>query len=234
MAAACAFAMVGAFALFGCSTRRAEADEPKADEPKADREAVGYSCSPRTRCRRRWTPCRSSAGPRLGHVQGRELPVLGRLNEQLAGGAYADVLISAGEWTRPWTARRSTDLNASICSERPGVMVTGDRSWREVRRQRASARPTATGDYAPWPWATSPCRPATTPTRPLSTVGCYTDPSGKTMATSRARAARSAARRSTARGEPTSVGLNLLARCPRRSANSAVERRAVERAALYP
>ena len=41
MAAACAFAMVGAFALFGCSTGEQKADEPKADEPKAEsHEAV--------------------------------------------------------------------------------------------------------------------------------------------------------------------------------------------------
>ena len=41
MAAACAFAMVGAFALFGCSSTEQKADEPKADEPKAEsHEAV--------------------------------------------------------------------------------------------------------------------------------------------------------------------------------------------------
>ena len=104
LAAACAFAMVSAFALFGCSApAEQKADEPQQQaEPQADtekHEAVELQLFAANSLSKAMDAVQQLYTQDHDWVTFKDTQYLssGELNEQLAGGAYADVLISASK-----------------------------------------------------------------------------------------------------------------------------------------
>ena len=108
----------------------------------------------------------------------------GELNEQLAGGAYADVLISASK------AKMDEAVDGGYVDEATRfdlfkndlVMVTGENSELAAKYgadQSFTLADVATGNYAVAVGDES-VPAGNYADQALSTVGCYTDPSGKT------------------------------------------------------
>ena len=156
MAAACAFAMVGAFALFGCSSTEQKADEPKADEPKAEsHEAVELQLFAANSLSKAMDAVQELYTQDHDWVTFKDTQYLssGELNEQLAGGAYADVLISASK------AKMDEAVDGGYVDEASRfdmfrndlVMVTGENSELAAKYgadQSFTLADVATGDYA--------------------------------------------------------------------------------------
>ena len=188
MAAACAFAMVGAFALFGCSSNQTKADEPKADEPKAEsHEAVELQLFAANSLSKAMDAVQQLYVQDHDWVTFKDTQYLssGELNEQLAGGAYADVLISASK------AKMDEAVEGGYVDEATRfdlfkndlVMVTGENSELATKSadQSFTLEDVATGDYAVAVGDES-VPAGNYADQALSTVGCYTDPSAKTGA----------------------------------------------------
>lgn len=188
MAAACAFAMVGAFALFGCSSNETKADEPKAEEPKAEsHEAVELQLFAANSLSKAMDAVQQLYAQDHDWVTFKDTQYLssGELNEQLAGGAYADVLISASK------AKMDEAVEGGYVDEATRfdlfkndlVMVTGENSELATKYadQSFTLEDVATGDYAVAVGDES-VPAGNYADQALSTVGCYTDPSGKTGA----------------------------------------------------
>ena len=187
MAAACAFAMVGAFALFGCSTGEQKADEPKADEPKAEsHEAVELQLFAANSLSKAMDAVQElyTQDHDWGTFKDTQYLSSGELNEQLAGGAYADVLISASK------AKMDEAVDGGYVDEATRfdlfkndlVMVTGENSELAAKYgadQSFTLADVATGNYAVAVGDES-VPAGNYADQALSTVGCYTDPSGKT------------------------------------------------------
>ena len=189
MAAACAFAMVGAFALFGCSTGEQKADEPKADEPKAEsHEAVELQLFAANSLSKAMDAVQELYTQDHDWVTFKDTQYLssGELNEQLAGGAYADVLISASK------AKMDEAVDGGYVDEASRfdmfrndlVMVTGENSELAAKYgadQSFTLADVATGDYAvavgdeSVPAGNYACQS-------LTTVGSYIEPDGATGA----------------------------------------------------
>lgn len=185
MAAACAFAMVGAFALFGCSSNETKADEPKAEEPKAEsHEAVELQLFAANSLSKAMDAVQQLYAQDHDWVTFKDTQYLssGELNEQLAGGAYADVLISASK------AKMDEAVEGGYVDEATRfdlfkndlVMVTGENSELATKYadQSFTLEDVATGDYAVAVGDES-VPAGNYADQALSTVGCYTDPSGK-------------------------------------------------------
>lgn len=186
MAVVCAFAMVGAFALFGCAGGEQKTDEPKADEPKAEsHEAVELQLFAANSLSKAMDAVQELYMQDHDWVTFKDTQYLssGELNEQLAGGAYADVLISASK------AKMDDAVNAGYVDETTRfdmfkndlVMVTGENSELAAKYgadQSFTLADVATGDYAVAVGDES-VPAGNYADQALSTVGCYLDPSGK-------------------------------------------------------
>ena len=99
LAAVCAFAMMGAFALAGCSSNTApqKAEEPQQTEEQ--HEAVELQLFAANSLSKAMDAVQQLYAQDHDWVTFKDTQYLssGELNEQLAGGAYADVLISASK-----------------------------------------------------------------------------------------------------------------------------------------
>lgn len=189
VAAACAFAMVGAFALFGCSSNEQKADEPKADEPKTEQhEAVELQLFAANSLQKAMDAVQQLYAQDHDWVTFKDTQYLssGELNEQLAGGAYADMLISASK------AKMDEAVEGGYVDEATRfdmfkndlVMVTGESSELATKygtEQNFTLDDVATGNYAVAVGDES-VPAGNYADQALSTVGCYVDPSGKTGA----------------------------------------------------
>lgn len=187
IAAACALSLVGAFSLFGCSSGDQKAAESKPEEPKAEQtenhEAVELQLFAANSLSKAMDAVQQLYAQDHSWVTFKDTQYLssGELNEQLAGGAYADVLISASK------AKMDEAVDGGYVDETTRfdmfkndlVMVVGENS--DLAGKELSLDDIATGQYTvavgdeSVPAGNYACQA-------LSTVGCYTDPSGKTGA----------------------------------------------------
>ena len=190
MAAVCAFAMVGAFALFGCASGEPKADESqKSEEPKAEQhEAVELQLFAANSLSKAMDAVQQLYAQDHDWVTFKDTQYLssGELNEQLAGGAYADVLISASK------AKMDEAVEGGYVDETTRfdlfkndlVMVTGESSELAAKYgadQNFTLADVATGNYAVAVGDES-VPAGNYADQALSTVSCYIDPSGKTGA----------------------------------------------------
>lgn len=101
LAAACAFALVGAFALAGCSAPEQKSESQQSQEPAKDEkhEAVELQLFAANSLSKAMDAVQQLYAKDHSWVTFKDTQYLssGELNEQLAGGAYADVLISASK-----------------------------------------------------------------------------------------------------------------------------------------
>ena len=112
LASVCAFALVGAFALAGCSSnteqQAGETQKPAEEQAKSEsHEAVELQLFAANSLSKAMDAVQELYTQDHTWVTFKDTQYLssGELNEQLAGGAYADVLISAVQgprWTMPW------------------------------------------------------------------------------------------------------------------------------------
>ncbi|MBU5405056.1 extracellular solute-binding protein [Paraeggerthella hongkongensis] len=132
LAAACAFAMVGAFALFGCSS------EPKAEEPQnaenqsnaESHEAVELQIFAANSLSKAMEEVQALYKQDHGWVSfaDTQYEASGTLNEMLGAGSYADVLITASKATMD-TAVNSNYVDAATRFDmftNELVLVTGE------------------------------------------------------------------------------------------------------------
>ena len=99
LAGAFAFALVGAFALPGCSSGTQES-EPQADEPAAAEEAVELQMFAANSLEKAMDEVQALYAEETGVTfADTQYEASGTLNEMLAGGAYADGLITASKGT---------------------------------------------------------------------------------------------------------------------------------------
>lgn len=95
----CAFALVGAFALPGCSSQRQEAEQP-AEEPAAAEETVELQMFAANSLEKAMDEVQALYTEETGVTfADTQYEASGTLNEMLAGGAYADGLITASKGT---------------------------------------------------------------------------------------------------------------------------------------
>lgn len=187
VAAACAFAMVGAFALFGCSSNDQKADEPKADEPKTEQhEAVELQLFAANSLSKAMDAVQELYTQDHDWVTFKDTQYLssGELNEQLAGGAYADVLISAskGKMDDAVSAGYVDEATRFDMFKNDLVMVTGESSELAAKYgadQSFTLEDVASGDYAVAVGDDS-VPAGNYANQALSTVNCFVDPDGKT------------------------------------------------------
>lgn len=187
VAAACAFAMVGAFALFGCSSNEQKADEPKADEPKTEQhEAVELQLFAANSLSKAMDAVQELYTQDHDWVTFKDTQYLssGELNEQLAGGAYADVLISAlkGKMDDAVSAGYVDEATRFDMFKNDLVMVTGESSELATKYgadQSFTLEDVASGDYAVAVGDDS-VPAGNYANQALSTVNCFVDPDGKT------------------------------------------------------
>ena len=104
LASVCAFAMVGAFALIGCSSnteqQAGETQKPAEEQAKSEsHEAVELQLFAANSLSKAMDAVQELYTQDHDWVTFKDTQYLssGELNEQLAGGAYADVLISASK-----------------------------------------------------------------------------------------------------------------------------------------
>ncbi|RDB69927.1 molybdate ABC transporter substrate-binding protein [Eggerthella sinensis] len=191
LAAACAFAMVGAFALFGCSApAEQKADEPQQQaEPQAEtekHEAVELQLFAANSLSKAMDAVQQLYTQDHDWVTFKDTQYLssGELNEQLAGGAYADVLISASKGKMDDAVEKGYVDEATRFDmfKNDLVMVAGEDSELAATYgadQNFTLDDIATGDY------TVAVGDASVPAgnyanQALSTIGCFTDADGKT------------------------------------------------------
>ena len=95
----CAFALVGAFALPGCSSQQQESEQP-AEEPAATEETVELQMFAANSLEKAMDEVQALYTEETGVTfADTQYEASGTLNEMLAGGAYADGLITASKGT---------------------------------------------------------------------------------------------------------------------------------------
>ena len=102
VAAVCAFAMVGAFALVGCSSGSSEqkSEEPQKTESQASGDAVElqvFAANSLSKAMEEVQKAYIEDGHSNVSFADTQYKASGELNEMLGGGAYADLLISASK-----------------------------------------------------------------------------------------------------------------------------------------
>ncbi|WP_449314433.1 molybdate ABC transporter substrate-binding protein [Rubneribacter sp.] len=120
MAAACAFAMVGAFALAGCSSSEPVAEEPTTTEPAEEQaadsaEAVElqvFAANSLSKAMEEVQAAYIADGHENVSFADTQYKSSGELNEMLGAGSYADLLISASKGSMD-TAEEEGYTNAS-------------------------------------------------------------------------------------------------------------------------
>lgn len=188
LAVACAFAMVGAFALFGCASNEQKADEPQAEEQAGteQHEAVELQLFAANSLSKAMDAVQQLYTQDHDWVTFKDTQYLssGELNEQLAGGAYADVLISASKGKMD-DAVEAGYVDASTrfdMFKNDLVMVTGENSELAAKYgadQSFTLADVATGTYSVAVGDDS-VPAGNYANQSLSTVSCFVDPDGKT------------------------------------------------------
>lgn len=192
LAAACTFALVGAFALVGCSS----SNEQQAAEPQQQAEdqankaeqhdAVELQLFAANSLSKAMDAVQELYAQDHAWVTFKDTQYLssGELNEQLAGGAYADVLISASKGKMDDAVEKGYVDEATRFDmfKNDLVMVAGEDT--ELAKtygadQSFTLDDLATGDYS------VAVGDASVPAgnyanQALSTIGCFTDADGKT------------------------------------------------------
>ena len=191
LASVLALSLVGAFALFGCSNGDQKAEEPQQQQQEPQQQSEGHEAVELQLFAANSLSKAMDAVQAL-YVQDHDWVTFkdtqylssGELNEQLAGGAYADVLISASK------AKMDEAVDGGYVDEATRfdlfkndlVMVTGENSELAAKYgadQSFTLADVATGNYAVAVGDES-VPAGNYADQALSTVGCYTDPSGKT------------------------------------------------------
>lgn len=184
LAATCAFAMVGVFALFGCSSapseepQKAEEQQPTS-EPAEQHEAVELQLFAANSLSKAMDAVQELYAQDHDWVTFKDTQYLssGELNEQLAGGAYADLLISASK------AKMDEAVEAGYVDESTRfdmfnndlVMVVGENS--DITE--LTLDDIATGEYTVAVGDDS-VPAGNYANQSLSTIGCYVAPDGAT------------------------------------------------------
>ena len=191
LASVLALSLVGAFALFGCSNGDQKAEEPQQQQQEPQQQSEGHEAVELQLFAANSLSKAMDAVQAL-YVQDHDWVTFkdtqylssGELNEQLAGGAYADVLISASK------AKMDEAVDGGYVDEATRfdlfkndlVMVTGENSELAAKYgadQSFTLADVATGNYAVAVGDES-VPAGNYADQALSTVGCYADPSGKT------------------------------------------------------
>lgn len=188
LASACALALVGAFALFGCSsgTDQKATDQPQqSEEPTEQHEAVELQLFAANSLSKAMDAVQELYTQDHSWVTFKDTQYLssGELNEQLAAGAYADVLISASKGKMDDAVEKGYVDEATRFDmfKNDLVIVAGENSELATTYadQNFTLEDVATGNYS------VAIGDASVPAgnyanQVLSTVGCFTDASGKT------------------------------------------------------
>ena len=190
LASVCAFAMVGAFALIGCSSnteqQAGETQKPAEEQAKSEsHEAVELQLFAANSLSKAMDAVQELYTQDHTWVTFKDTQYLssGELNEQLAGGAYADVLISASKGKMDDAVEKGYVDEATRFDmfKNDLVMVAGEDSELAAKYadQSFTLDDLATGDY------TVAVGDASVPAgnytnQALSTVGCFIDADGKT------------------------------------------------------
>lgn len=191
LAAACSLALVGAFALAGCATEQKSAEpqktEPSAQENNAEQhEAVELQIFAANSLSKAMDAVQQLYAKDHSWVTFKDTQYLssGELNEQLAGGAYADLLISAskGKMDAAVDAGYVDAATRFDMFDNDLVMVAGENSELATTygaSQNFTLEDVATGTYAVAVGDDS-VPAGNYANQSLSTVSCFVDPSGKT------------------------------------------------------
>ena len=190
LASVCAFALVGAFALAGCSSnteqQAGETQKPAEEQAKSEsHEAVELQLFAANSLSKAMEAVQELYTQDHTWVTFKDTQYLssGELNEQLAGGAYADVLISASKGKMDDAVEKGYVDEATRFDmfKNDLVMVAGEDSELAAKYadQSFTLDDLATGDY------TVAVGDASVPAgnytnQALSTVGCFIDADGKT------------------------------------------------------
>ena len=185
LASVLALSLVGAFALFGCSSGDQKAEEPQQQQQEPQQQSEGHEAVELQLFAANSLSKAMDAVQAL-YVQDHDWVTFkdtqylssGELNEQLAGGAYADVLISASK------AKMDEAVDAGYVDaamrfdmfKNDLVMVVGENS--ELADKDFTLEDIATGDYTVAVGDDS-VPAGNYANQALSTVGCYVDASGK-------------------------------------------------------
>ena len=190
LASVCAFALVGAFALAGCSSnteqQAGETQKPAEEQAKSEsHEAVELQLFAANSLSKAMDAVQELYTQDHTWVTFKDTQYLssGELNEQLAGGAYADVLISASKGKMDDAVEKGYVDEATRFDmfKNDLVMVAGEDSELAAKYadQSFTLDDLATGDY------TVAVGDASVPAgnytnQALSTVGCFINADGKT------------------------------------------------------
>ena len=173
LASVCAFALVGAFALAGCSSnteqQAGETQKPAEEQAKSEsHEAVELQLFAANSLSKAMDAVQELYTQDHTWVTFKDTQYLssGELNEQLAGGAYADVLISASKGKMDDAVEKGYVDEATRFDmfKNDLVMVAGEDSELDYTVAVGDASVPA-GNYT---------------NQALSTVGCFIDADGKT------------------------------------------------------
>lgn len=181
MAAACALAVVGAFALLGCSNGSEQKTEQQNPEPAKteQKEAVELQLFAANSLSKGMDAVQQLYQKDHSWVTFKDTQYLssGELNEQLAGGAYADVLISASKGKMDDAVEKGyvDETTRFDMFKNDLVMVVGENSTIT----ELALADIATGNYTVGIGDDS-VPAGNYANQSLSTVGCFVDLTGKT------------------------------------------------------
>ncbi len=184
LALTCAFAMVGVFALFGCSSteqKSPDAQQSAAPAKEEKHEAVELQLFAANSLSKAMDAVQQLYVKDHSWVTFKDTQYLssGELNEQLAGGAYADVLISASKGKMDEAVEKGyVDKTTRFdMFKNDLVMVVGENS--PLAGKELTLADIASGNYTVGIGDDS-VPAGNYANQALSTVGCYTDATGKT------------------------------------------------------
>ena len=209
LASVCAFALVGAFALAGCSSnteqQAGETQKPAEEQAKSEsHEAVELQLFAANSLSKAMDAVQELYTQDHTWVTFKDTQYLssGELNEQLAGGAYADVLISASKGKMDDAVEKGYVDEATRFDmfKNDLVMVAGEDSELAAKYadQSFTLDDLATA-ITQWLWAMPLCRPATTPIRRFPPSVASSTPTARPARTAPAPTAPTTARRWRAR-----------------------------------
>ncbi|MEG0016508.1 MAG: molybdate ABC transporter substrate-binding protein [Gordonibacter sp.] len=183
LAAVCAFALVGAFALAGCSSPEKKSEPQQTPEPvkTEQHEAVELQLFAANSLSKAMDAVQQLYAKDHSWVTFKDTQYLssGELNEQLAGGAYADVLISASKGKMDEAVEKGYVDQATRFDmfKNDLVMVVGENA--ELAGKELTLDDIASGAYTVGIGDDS-VPAGNYANQALSTVGCYVDATGKT------------------------------------------------------
>ena len=209
LASVCAFALVGAFALAGCSSnteqQAGETQKPAEEQAKSEsHEAVELQLFAANSLSKAMDAVQELYTQDHTWVTFKDTQYLssGELNEQLAGGAYADVLISASKGKMDDAVEKGYVDEATRFDmfKNDLVMVAGEDSELAAKyADQSFTLATLPPAITQWLWAMPLCRPATTPIRRFPPSVASSTPTARPARTAPAPTAPTMERRSRAR-----------------------------------